>query len=191
MEAIDLVSAYHLDAFWSVLLVGAASATLLGLFAFTVRRCAANVALGRAADREHPVADARPRGGSALRPGRVTVVCGEVVPLKGDTAAVRVEIDQEGSETCHKHQYTHRWTETRRRASVRPFSLRLASGELLGVEPGEDVFLIDKLDRITRHGMWSRTVTAELTAGERVHAVGVIAERLDPRGEQHGYRDVP
>jgi hypothetical protein len=106
--------------------------------------------------------------------------------------AVRIEIDQAGTEWRVKNGYAHRWTETARRVIAEPFELRLPSGELLPVEPDQRVFLVDKLDQVVATDPSKRTRAAELTDGEVVYAVGDIAEgAIDPSGSFEGYREAP
>src|SRR5580698_10247314 len=71
-----------------------------------------------------------------LRPG-MTVVRGV---LTGDLEAppvVRVHIRQTGRQYTVKSGVRHKWTETSREVEARPFSLRLDSGAVVHVEPGQ------------------------------------------------------
>jgi hypothetical protein len=164
---------------WGVALIPAVVLILLAM-----RRVVLNRALGRAVD------DALDEK-RALRAGPA-VVRGRVVLAEGEKTAVRVEIDQIGTETRgSKGGYTHAWNESARRVIARPFLLELPSGEILPVTPNSDVLLVDRIDTVRRTADNLRTLSAELTPGEEVWAAGVLVEEPDPRGAFAGYRDVP
>jgi hypothetical protein len=50
------------------------------------------------------------------------------------------------------------------------------------VEPDARVFVVDAMDAVAVHGYAQRTVAAQVTPGEHVHVVGVLAPGFDPRG---------
>ncbi len=125
-----------------------------------------------------------------LAPGEAIVV-GVVEPWPDASPAVRVEIEQEGSEQESSGSWTHVWAEKNRRMNVRPFYLRRASGERVLVEPTREALLLDALDGLIHLSRSRRIRTAELTPGETVIATGVLgrAARVGAPGEGGGYRD--
>jgi hypothetical protein len=136
------------------------------------------------ADRAEARADAPAEGGGEI------VVRGKVRDVEGGGSAVRVVVEQIGSEAKHKGSWQTTWSEIARRTEARPFTLELSNGSLLRVEPGESPRLVDEL------GLWSRaeakrgepalrTASAELEVGEFVFATGELGTRLDPAA---GYR---
>jgi hypothetical protein len=126
---------------------------------------------------------------SALREG-ARFVSGKVEYADGESIAVRVTITQHGSEERGKHP-SHRWTEVERRVEARPFYLRLDSGERVLVDTtNANVLLVDKLDQMHWVEKWRRQKRAQLHAGERAFAEGILRKRLDPNTAGMGYRDV-
>jgi hypothetical protein len=125
---------------------------------------------------------------SALRDG-ARFVSGKVELGEGESVAVRVTITQHGSEIRGKSP-THKWTETERRVEKRPFYLRLDSGERVRVDAANAaVLLVDKLDRMHWVQKWERQKRAQLDAGERAFAKGILRRRHDPNAAGVGYRD--
>lgn len=178
-----LASRYHLDTWLSLLLVYAvATAGLLALAATALR---ASLRQRRAAAQ----ADASFDPGVALAPGEAVVV-GTVERAQGADVAVRVEVEQEGSETESSGVWSHEWSETDRKVRVHPFYLRHASGARIRVEPGEDVKLVDALDGMILVDRKKRVRVAELVPGERVFAVGELRRAPDPEAPTQGYRGV-
>ncbi|WP_437585546.1 hypothetical protein [Sorangium sp. So ce1000] len=177
-----LVSRYHLDAGLSSLLVdGVATAGLLVLAAVALRR-------SRRQRRAAAQAEASFRPGAALAPGEA-VVAGAVERERGADVAVRVELEQEGSESESSGVWTHRWAETGRKVRVHPFYLRHASGARIRVEPGQDVMLVDALDGMIRVDLTRRVRVAELMPDEQVFAVGELRRAPDPEAQAQGYRE--
>lgn len=164
------------------MLVLGATAPLVWVLFVALRRMVENVRLANAAERSFdPLA--RPRPGPAI-------LYGTVEPDGGP--AVRVEIDQRGEEWSHKNGWSHRWRETARRVTARPFFLVLPSGEKVRVEPDPGVFLVDKLDQLVRRQHNQRTRAAELTPGEVVYASGALVEgEVDQASAFRGYREPP
>ncbi|WP_438037645.1 hypothetical protein [Sorangium sp. So ce128] len=177
-----LVSRYHLDAGLSSLLVdGVATACLLVLAALALR-------LSRRQRRAAARAEASFMPGAALAPGEAVVV-GTVEREQGADVAVRVEVEQEGSESETSGVWTHQWVETGRKLRVHPFYLRHASGARIRVEPGEHVQLVDALDGMIRVDLTRRVRVAELIPGERVFAIGELRRAPDPEAQAQGYRE--
>jgi hypothetical protein len=177
-----LVSRYHLDAGLSSLLVeGVATAGLLALAAIALR-------LSRRQRRAAEQAEASFRPGAALAPGEAVVV-GTVEREQGADVSVRVEVEQEGSESETSGVWTHQWAETGRKVRVHPFYLRHASGARIRVEPGEEVKLVDALDGMIRVDLTRRVRVAELLPGERVFAIGELRRAPDPEAQAQGYRE--
>jgi hypothetical protein len=180
---IAVYSAYHVGpeaAFFWVWIV--CTVPLAWLLVFAVGRMRANARLARDAEANVPA--------SVLRAG-AAVIAGKVVRGKGK--AVRVEIDQTGTETRTKNGYSHQWRETARRVTTDPFELELQSGERVAVVPDQRTFLVDKLDAGRRFGgPRTRTRVAELSEGEAVFVVGVLEPGdPDPKASAGNYREAP
>jgi hypothetical protein len=121
-----------------------------------------------------------------LRKGHV--VLSGVVAADDDQPPVRVTITQQGKEWSVKGGWAHSWTEIDRRVEVRPFRLVLPSGASVPVDAGDDVFLVDGLDRIVfLHGL-RRTRTAELSVGEPAVVSGVLRSRSGGHAMATAYR---
>ncbi|WP_437962024.1 hypothetical protein WME76_21800 [Sorangium sp. So ce119] len=177
-----LVSRYHLDPGMSSVLVDAvATAGLLVLAAIALR-------LSRRQRRAAARADASLKGDAALAPGEAIVV-GTVERAPGADVAVRVEVEQEGTESESSGVWSHQWVETGRKVRVHPFYLRHASGALVRVEPGEDVMLVDALDGMIRVDLTRRIRVAEIMPGEKVFALGELRRAPDPEAPAQGYRE--
>ncbi len=125
-----------------------------------------------------------------LTEGEIVLV-GVVEGSKDDDPAVRVLVEQQGTEQENSGSWSHLWSETNRRMQVRPFNLRLASGERVLVEPTREALLIDALDGIVHLDRTHRIRTAELTPGETVVVTGVLQRRTIAGGgiAAAGYRD--
>jgi hypothetical protein len=124
-----------------------------------------------------------------LVPGEI-VVRGVVEYAVGQTSAVRVEVEQKGSESEDSGRWATSWEERHRRLSVRPFYLRHASGRRIRVESTRKVELIDDMDGVIRVNLTKRLRVAELTPGEEVFAHGWLSEEQDPE-QPGGYRGNP
>jgi hypothetical protein len=124
----------------------------------------------------------------ALAEGDNVVLSGIVRHLEGNLA-VRVSIDQEGSQRTYRGSTTHTWIEKARKVEVATFKLELPNGESVLVHPSKDVELIDALDLKYRHNRYARTWVAELTDGEKITARGRL-ERSDVADPAAAYRDV-
>jgi hypothetical protein len=127
------------------------------------------------------------RPGAPLQPGDA-VIHGTVERSASGDVAVRVEIDQEGSESESSGSWSTSWKERRRFVRVSPFYIRHASGPRIRVEPTHAVQLVDAMDGVIRVNLAKRVRVAELTPGEKVFAVGELRHDLDPEGQGGGYR---
>ncbi|XYH93260.1 hypothetical protein ACMHYB_36110 [Sorangium sp. So ce1128] len=176
-----LVSRYHLDAWLSSLLVEVvATAGLLALAAIALRR-------SRRERRAAAQAEASFKPDVQLAPGEA-VVMGTVEREQGADVAVRVEVEQEGTEAESSGIWSHEWTEKNRKVRVHPFYLRHASGARIRVEPNEEVMLVDALDGMILVDRTKRVRVAELVPGEEVFAVGELRRAPDPEAPTQGYR---
>lgn len=116
------------------------------------------------------------------------VIAGTVSIDDGAPYAVRVEISQHGKEWQNKGAWYTTWKETSRRVESRPFHLVTARGASLRVEPGQDVFLVDALDREQHPTHEERILAAELSQGERVTLSGLMVWAHDPSVAPVSYR---
>ena len=127
-------------------------------------------------------------GTGALVPGEA-MVTGVVELAEGESCAVELRIDQEGTEQESSGTWSHTWTETGRRLTVRPFYLKTKAGDRVRVLAGDHVKLMDALDRKILVNRTARTCIAELTPGEAVSAFGQLFRGRDPEAvPQAGYR---
>lgn len=126
-----------------------------------------------------------------LRAGE-TFVVGTVELAREAPCAVRVRIEQAGTETHTKSGWTHRWAEYDRETEAHPFYLRHPSGERIRVEPGAEPLLVDAVDAWEQTGTLLRTGVAELSPGERCIGEGLLERAPDPerRDGDRGYRDM-
>lgn len=114
---------------------------------------------------------------------------GTVARAADADVAMRVEIDQQGTESESSGSYSWKWTETDRRVHFAPFYLVREDGTRLRVELTEAAYLVDDLDRKIRVKDDFRTKVAELVEGEEVWIAGVMSEGPDPEArEGGGYR---
>ena len=144
-----------------------------GLLAYFWHRRTRHLRLAREAD------DAQSRADRPLAAGDA-VLAGTVLD-EGEGAAVTVRIHQRGEEKSRKGRWNHEWTETHREVTARPFHVVLASGERVRVEPDERVFLVDKLDGITKDPEGNkRCRSATLTRDERVYVTGTLVRAPNP-----------
>lgn len=116
------------------------------------------------------------------------VVFGAVQMARDEAVAMRVEIDQEGSESQSSGSYSFAWKEVDRRIEMRPFYVLLASGERVRVEPDKHAFLVDAMDGMILVHETARTRYAELSPGEEIYAVGELRRAHDPELSPTGYR---
>jgi hypothetical protein len=99
---------------------------------------------------------------------------GDVVATPGSpVAAIRVK--QKGTTFKLSGKLRHRWAEVSRKIEERPFQLRLLAGQVVGVEPGSDVYLLDPPNRVEEHaGAFVRERLATIDPGQRIYAVGEL-----------------
>lgn len=153
---------------------------LLGVATIALRR-------SRRLRRAEARAEASFKPDAALAPGEA-VVMGTVEWAQGASVAVRVELEQEGTEWENSGIWVHKWTETSRRLCVHPFYLRHATGQRVRVEPGGDALLVDEMDGMIRIDLTRRIRVAELVPGERVFAVGELRRAPDAQATAYGGR---
>jgi hypothetical protein len=138
-----------------------------------------------AAAAEAGVGDEQP----PLVEGRDVVLSGIVRLFEDHDVAVKVSITQDGTETKDKGIWSHRWTEVDREIVVAPFLLELTGGELVLVNPPNEVEVADALDQKVRINRNRRVLSAELVPGEHILARGRL-ERSDQAAPGDAYRDV-
>lgn len=183
MEGHAFVESAHFGSPSSHLCVGSAFAIIIvSLLLTLIRR---SRALRRAA-----MADARVDPTAPLAPGRA-LVAGTVELARGAPLAVRVRIEQRGTEHKGKSSWSHTWSEVDRRTEAHPFYLRREEGERVRVEPGTRVLLVDDVDEVELLARDRRVRIAELTEGENAIVEGVLERGADPerRGAGDAYRD--
>jgi hypothetical protein len=173
VEQLSLCPSGHWGGIVSMILVGSAVA----IYVFVVLSATLSAlrwwSRARRAERSF-------REDAELAPGEV-VVHGRVEYAPDEQAAVRVEIDQEGSEQESSGSWTTVWLERERRVEARPFYLRHASGKRIRVEPTRAVELVDDMDGVIRVDLTKRTRTAELVPGEEVFVHGRLGLDTDRR----------
>jgi hypothetical protein len=125
---------------------------------------------------------ARTRALSANVASFGTIVHGRVERDDEQGAPISISIAQLGKETRTKNGWTHRWKETTRSVTVRPFYLRTEDGRTIRVEPDDRVFLVDGLDETSR-SLNTRQLVSQLTAGEQAYVIGRIEPGFDPRAQ--------
>lgn len=175
-EIIKVFENNHVDAPWSHVFVLSLDAIAIFAIVWCVRQ----------------VIDARRAARQAKRLEQSTLpifegarfVAGTVELAQGATTAIRVTIDQEGTETEYKKKGSHTWTEINRQVEAVPFYVRTASGERVRVEPPVDVMLVDNLDQMEWHAPTRRRRRAELTPEEGAVIEGRLERGTDP--ELHG-----
>jgi hypothetical protein len=176
-----LVEQASLTPYWSVVCVyGLCLVLPLALVSVALRVRRAR--LVHAASAGHLVG-----GKGLLMPGEA-VVWGRVQLAEGEAQAVRLEVDQLGSEAESSGTWSHTWTETSRRLTVRPFYLRTPAGERVRVLAGDNPQLMDALDGKILVNRTLRTCIAELTPRESVTAFGELLRARDPEAAPEGYR---
>jgi hypothetical protein len=176
----------HLSSFLSFFLVdGCGIIGLAVVWLYATRRQKQEEKRGRIAD-----AAAEERRQIAAGP---IILHGRVEYAQGASEAVRVDIEQEGTEAENSGVWSHKWTEKNRRVHVHPFYLRLDSGERIRIEPTSQVLLVDTMDGLIRVDLTKRVKFAQLTPGEWVYAAGELVQARDPEanGQGGGYRSAP
>ncbi len=120
------------------------------------------------------------RGPMPLAPGP-TLLQGTVETENG-APAVRIEIDQIGTERKNKNSWSHEWKEQHRHVMTRPFRLRLPNDEIVMVMPEDKVRLVDDLTTEKFDGN-RRMRIAQLTHKEVVWISGFLSQ-----GAQKGHQ---
>jgi hypothetical protein len=179
---VDASSAGHMGPLLSAILAVLAAAAFAAVWIGALVRAARAAALARAAARSAKDA------GAPLAPGPA-VIAGPVEMAKDETIAVKVEIDQEGTEGESSGSYSFSWTEKNRVVTMRPFYVGHASGARVRVEPMGRAYLVDAMDGMIVVSTTRRTRHAELSPGEHVFAVGDLQRAHDPETPPAGYRD--
>ncbi|MBW2527486.1 MAG: hypothetical protein JRI23_25110 [Deltaproteobacteria bacterium] len=113
------------------------------------------------------------------------IVYGEVTAIDGADEAVLFVVEQDGT----YHEGAVDWLESARRTTVHPFTLELASGQRLRVEPDDAARLIDGLDEVEVTGEGQRERRARLTVGQRVYVSGQLTRGVDPGAGYRGGKD--
>ena len=116
-----------------------------------------------------------------------TVLFGTVETQAPESPAVTVTVRERGTEYVNKNSYSYAWREIDRRVEVEPFTLVLASGMRVRVEPDPDVFLVDKLVVSTRGN--PRTRRASLDNGELAYVDGVLERDWKPQTDASQVKD--
>ncbi|HEY4057843.1 MAG TPA: hypothetical protein VGM39_14615 [Kofleriaceae bacterium] len=173
-------TAFSASTSWTLII--ASTCILVGVIIIAFMRARRRSELAQAA--EASVGDKSP----ALAEGDNVVLSGVVRHIE-DKVAVRVTIDQEGSQRTYRGSTTHSWVEKSRKVEVATFKLELPSGEAILVHPSKNVELVDALDKKFNHNKYQRTWVAELADGEKIFARGRL-ERSDVADPAAAYRDV-
>lgn len=179
----DLIPLRHFEPFWSsILIYGFATGGYVSLAAHALTVRYRKLQEARAADATVDV-------NSRLAPGRA-IVTGVVEYAQGAQQAIRITIDQDGTESQNKGGWYHRWTETNRRIHAEPFYVRIDADKRIRVEPTEKIFFVDALAGFNRIDLTKRFKFAELTPGETVFASGTLVRANDPEAPvgTGGYR---
>lgn len=120
----------------------------------------------------------------------IDVVLGGIVRhLEDHDVAVKVSIEQAGSESESSGSWSHSWIEIDREIVVAPFLLELPDKQLVRVEPPENVDVADALDQKVWIDRNKRVLSAELVPGEHIFARGRL-QRSDVAAPSSAYRDV-
>lgn len=173
MSSIDYSAGAQLSAGATQVFVYGVSLLLLVGFVYAVARARRHARRARDATASVATKEPEAKGYAVLR--------GTVETEEPERPAIVVTVTEKGTETSHKGKYSHRWTEIRRQVTVEPFYLVLASDTRVRVEPGEDVFLVDKLERVKRGN--PRTRRASLDNGEIAYVSGALREAYNPRAD--------
>jgi hypothetical protein len=180
---IDFVASSHLSPqaslFWGVLVLLLGGGTIVALFFQRAYE------LARRGELEARAAETP----SDLVRGPNKIVRGKVEPEGPSPVAVRVEVRQTVKNHTSKNNHWHTWEESHRRTDAHPFYLTRDTGEVVLVEPGDDVFVID--DMKTTHancGHTQRMRYCDVEAGEVFSAYGTLVRGAHPRATG-AYRD--
>jgi hypothetical protein len=117
-----------------------------------------------------------------------TVVHGFVEYAAGSDGAMRVVVEQAGTEAESSGSWTSTWTETRRSIEVAPFYVVHSSGDRVRVEPSRETVLVSVLAAVAeRVDEAHRTRVAKIAPDAVVWVTGVLTKDHDPEGAG-GYR---
>ncbi len=184
-ETLNVYANNHFGPALSFVLVAALDLFVLGLVLFCVRELARARRAVRAAegafDPHAPLVD------------RTRFVAGTVAFARDEKLAVRVSIEQHGSEQSTRNGTSHQWREVSRHTVARPFYIVHSSGARVRVTAGDaDLVLVDQLDKREWTERTRRVRRAELSEGERVVAEGLLQRGHDPEAVAgEGYRGAP
>jgi hypothetical protein len=126
---------------------------------------------------------------SALVPGPGRVVFGTVACDDASGVAVRVTIVQNVKNHSSKNSHWHTWDEASRSIEKTLFHLTRDDGQLVYVEPGDDLLVVDALERVypqARPGV--RLRIADVRRGERFYAYGDLHRAHHPSAAGGAYR---
>jgi len=180
-SVVDVHEAFQVEGATSLALVVGGGAILVLLLVASIVEMLRNRARAELAIRS---LDAE----AEIEPGEI-VLAGTVELADDAPHAVRVEVEQEGTEKESSGSWSHKWTEVDRNTKVLPFYLVRASGARIRVEPGWNVLLVDELDHEIRREPGRRVRFAELTPGESVIAHGTLTRARDPQARTSVYRN--
>ncbi len=180
---IDFVASSHFapqaSLFWGVLVLLFGGGTVVALFFQRAYE------LARRGEIEARTAETP----SDLVPGPNKIVRGKVEPEGPEPVAVRVEVRQTVKNHTSKNNQWHTWEEASRRTDARPFYLTRDTGEVVLVEPGDDVFVIDDMQTTYANcGNMGRVRYCDVEAGEVFSAYGTLVRGAHPRATG-AYRD--
>ena len=180
---IDFVASNHFSPqaslFWGVLVLLLGGGTVVVLFFQRAYE------LARRGELEARAAETP----SDLVPGPNKIVRGKVEPEGQDPVAVRIEVRQTVKNHTSKNNHWHTWEESHRRTDARPFYLTRDTGEVVLVEPGDDVFVIDDMKTTYANGgNTGRLRYCDVEAGEVFSAYGTLVRGAHPRATG-AYRD--
>lgn len=162
---------------WAAL-VGPGMSALFGLAVWRLLRYRGRVLRAESIAKQAPSLEAGP----ALLAGKVET--------DDQAPAVRIEIDQIGTERKNKNNWSHRWEERNRAVQVRPFRLRLPTDEVVNVVPDDRIRVVDDLVTDKFEGAYRRRV-AELANGETIWVSGTLAHEGQRAGASTAYREGP
>ncbi len=115
------------------------------------------------------------------------IVIGGCVETDDGGPAIRIEIDQAGTEQKHKNTWSHVWRETARRVHVRPFCVRLDNDQRVLVIPDEKVKIVDDMQTESSKNN-TRLRVSEVSSGERVWIRGILSREGRDGGSVTAYR---
>ncbi|HSO32990.1 MAG TPA: hypothetical protein VLT33_10740 [Labilithrix sp.] len=179
MTDIDYSAAQQLSPAATIVFFLALNVVLLGTLANAVRWMLRHA-------RQAREASASVSSGDPSAPGH-TVLYGTVETTSPELPAVTVTVREHGTEHVEKSSYSYTWKEFDRRVEVEPFTLVLASGMRVRVEPDPDVFLVDKLVVSVRGN--PRTRRASLDNGELAYVDGVLKPDWQPQTDASQVKD--